>query len=153
MTIKDDWKDRFFTPEEIAQMEAVFNEQFYAHLKKDENISFEGYFSEGACHITMTLKNEDESYYYPFEAAVSSKENSDLAAHDAKLLILDFIGAYFEEFFADNRQTFVPVEWATFRIEDVDIHARGQIINKKLEKEAADILKSAGFDKEEDDKD
>ena len=146
--IKEDWKDRFFTPEEIAQMEAVFNEQFFANLKKDENISFEGFFADGACHVTCILKNEDESYCYPFEAAISSKEHADLTASDARNLLLDFIGAYFEEFFADNRETYVPVEWATFSIEDINIHARGQIMNKKLEKHADDILKSAGFDEE-----
>jgi len=146
MTIKSDWKDRFFTPEEIAQMEAAFNEQFFAHLKKDENISFEGFFAEGACHVICTLKNAEETFCYPFEAAISSKEHSDLTASDAKNLLLDFIGAYFEEYFADNRETYVPVEWATFRIEDINIHAHGQIMNKKLEKHAEDILKSAGFD-------
>jgi hypothetical protein len=146
MTIKDDWKDRFFSPEEIAQMEAVFNEQFFAHLAKDENIFFEGHFSEGACHVTCTLKNNDETYCYPFEATISSKEHRNLPATEAKNLLLDFIGAYFEEFFADSRQTFVPVEWAVFRIEDTNIHARGQIINKKLEKDADNVLKSAGFD-------
>jgi hypothetical protein len=148
MTIKDDWKDRFFTPEEIAQMEAVFNEQFFVHLKKDENISFEGFFADGACHVTCTLKNADETFFYPFEAAISSKEHVGLPASDARNLILDFIGAYFEEYFADNRETYVPVEWVVFRIEDTNIHARGQIMNKKLEKHAEDILKSAGFDED-----
>ena len=148
MTTKDDWKDRFFTPEEIAQMEAVFNEQLFQHLKKDENIFFEGYFSEGACHVICTLKNEDETYCYPFEAAISSKEHTHISAIEAQSLLLDFIAAYFEEFFADDRKTYVPIEWSTFRIEDINIHAHGQILNKKLEKEAENILKSAGFDED-----
>lgn len=148
MTMKDDWKDRFFTPEEVAQMEAIFNEQLFQHLKKDENIFIEGYFSEGACHITCTLKNQDETYCYPFEAAISSKEHTHISAAEAQSLLLDFISAYFEEFFADNRQTYVPIEWSTFRIEDINIHAHGQIMNKKLETEAENILKSAGFDED-----
>jgi len=146
MPVRDDWKNRFFTPEEIAEMEAIFNEQFLSYLKKDENISFEGDFSEGKCHVTCILKNHDETYCYPFEASISSTEHKSLAAVDAKSLLLDFISAYFEEFFAENREIYVPIEWTTFRIEDVNIHARGQIVNKKLEKGAEDILKSAGFD-------
>lgn len=146
------WKDRFFTPEEIGEIEAVFNDRFFAYLKKDENIFIEGHYSEAACFMTLTLKNQDETYYYPFEASIASKDNSDMQADEAKMTLIDFIAAYFDEFFAEERKTYVPIDWATFNIEGVKIKARGQISNKKLEKEADEILKSAGYntDTEED---
>ena len=146
------WKDRFFTPEEIGEIEAVFNDRFFAYLKTDENIFVEGHYSEATCFITLIFKNQDETYYYPFEASLSSVENPDIQADEAKMTLVDFIGAYFDEFFAEERQTYVPINWATFNIEGVKIKARGQISNKKLEKQADELLKATGHntDTEED---
>jgi len=140
---KIEWKDRFFKPEEIAQMEAVFNEKFFSFLKKDENVFFEGYFSEQTCYITVLLKNEDETYYYPFETAIPLNQNPGVTEDGAKKFLLDFIGEYFETFFADERETFVPVDWTLFEVEGANIYARGQVVNKKLEKMGDAILGSA----------
>ena len=137
------WNDRFFKPEEIAQMEAIFNEQFFSFLKKEENVSFEGYFSEQTCYITVLLKNEDETYYYPFETAIPLNQNPTLSEEDAKKFLLDFIGEYFDAFFADERETFLPIDWTLFEVEGANIYARGQVVNKKFEKTADAILESA----------
>jgi len=140
------WKNRFMSPEEIAQMEAVFNERFFEFLKKDENISIEGHISEEAMYITNILSNEEQTYYYPFETVISLKDNPDTEEEEAKLCLLDFIGEYFDEFFNNQRETFVPISWAPYSVKGKNLYARAQIINKKLEKEADLILKSAGLD-------
>ncbi len=134
------WKDRFMSPEEIAQMEAVFNERFFEFLKKDENISIEGHISENAMYITNILSNEEQTYYYPFETVISLKDNPDLEEEEAKLCLLDFIGEYFDEFFNDQRETFVPISWAPYSVKGKNLYAKAQVINKKLEKEADLIL-------------
>ena len=141
---KIEWKNRFFTPEEIAQMEAVFNERFFDNLKKDENVFFEGYYEDGVCYITLTLKNHDESFYYPIETSMLLKENPELDAEGARIALLDFIGTYFEDYFEENREAYIPIDWAPYKIDGLTIYARGQVLNKKLENMADDILKSAG---------
>ena len=139
------WKDRFFTPDEIAQMEAIFNEHFFENLKKDENIFFEGYYEDGVCYATLTLKNHDESFYYPVETSISLKENPELDEKMARAALLNFIGEYFEDYFEENRETYITIDWAPYKAEGLTIYARGQVLNKKLENMGDDILKSAGF--------
>ncbi|MCX6112999.1 MAG: hypothetical protein NTY22_06955 [Proteobacteria bacterium] len=140
---KIEWKNRFFTPDEVAQMEAVFNERFFDNLKKDENISFEGYYEDEICYITLALKNQDESFYYPVETSISLKENHELDAEGARIALLDFIGSYFEDYFEENRETSIPIDWTLYKADDLTLYARGQVLNKKLENMADDILKSA----------
>ncbi|MEI6079555.1 MAG: hypothetical protein WCQ53_02825 [bacterium] len=134
-------ESRFMRPEEIAQMEAVFNERFFNDLKKDENIFFEGHYEDDVCYLELILKNHDESFYYPVETTISLKDHPILAPDDARLVLLDFIGAYFEDYFGTDRESLIPIDWAPFKMGDLTIYARGQVLNKKLEKMAEDILK------------
>jgi hypothetical protein len=143
---QEKWQDRFMTPEEIAQMEATFNEQFFDDLQKDENIFFEGHYEDGVCYLTLILKNEEETFYYPFETSISFKENPDLNDKEARVALLDFIGSYFDDYFSSQRETLVTIDWASYKLDDLNIYARGQVLNKKLESMADDILRSAGFD-------
>lgn len=144
--VKEEWKNRFFTPEEIAEMESAFNDRFCDDLQRDENISFEGSYEDGVCYLTLILKNEEETFYYPVETAISSKENLTLNSEEARLVLLDFIGAYFDDYFASQRETFVPIDWALYQLNQLKLYARGQVLNKKLECMANSILESAGYD-------
>ena len=135
------WKDRFLSPQEIAQMEAVFNDKFFDELDKDENISFEGYFSDQSLFITLILSNSDQTYYYPVETVLSIKDNFGIDADEARLILLDFIGSYFDEFFTSGRDTFLPIDWCEYKMDKTRFFVRGQVINKKLEDMAEDILK------------
>lgn len=141
----NNWEKRFLTPEEIAEMEAVFNERFFSFIKRDENIFIEGGCEEEILYITLILKNTDESFYYPFETSISKKDNPALSFEDAKNILLDFIGAYFEEYFSSDRGTFISIDWCEFNCEGVKFHARGQVINKKIEDLADSFLKEKGY--------
>lgn len=135
------WKDRFFTPVEIGQMEAVFNENFFEKLNSDENIHVEGYYSEGVCFSTFIIKNEDESFYYPVETKVLSSDNPDLSDNDARIALLDFSLEYFEEYFLNDRELYLTIDWSSFEIGEIKVYARAQVLNKKLEDMADEILK------------
>ncbi len=137
------WKDRFFTPEEIGQMEAVFNENFFGKVKKDENVYIEGYYNDNSCFATFTIKNEDESFYYPVETVVSVIDNSGLSDKDARIALLDFALEYFEEYFLNDGELLLTIDWSPFNIGEIKMYAKGHVLNKKLEKMADEILSSA----------
>lgn len=130
------WKDRFLKVEEIALMEEVFREKFLSKFKDDEDIIFEGYFSEGTLFITAIFKNHEETFYYPFETSINSEDNPNLKDAEARLVLLDFVDEYFDSYFKSDRNIFVPIDWAIFKFRDCDLYAKGQIINKKAEDEA-----------------
>jgi hypothetical protein len=135
------WKDRFFTAEEIGEMEPVFNENFFEKLKTDENIYGEGYYSENTCFAAFIIKNEDESFYYPVETKVLVSDNPSLEENDARIALLDFSLEYFEKYFMNDRELYLRIDWSPFKIGDIKIFAKAQVFNKKLEKMADDLLK------------
>lgn len=144
--VKQDWRARALTPEEIAEMEDAFRERFSSNILNEEEISFEGYYTDVAFYLTLILKNFDESFYYPVETVVSIQDNKDLTSAQARLQLLDFIGSYFDEYFESNRETFLPIAWTAYTINEVKISAKGQVINRKLDKIADDLLRAAGYD-------
>lgn len=140
------WKDRFLKAEEIAAMEDVFREKYLTKFKDDEDILFEGYFSENTLFITAIFKNHEETFYYPFETSINSEDNPSLKDAEARLLLLDFIDEYFESFFKSERNTFIPIDWTSFKFKDNELYARGQIVNKKVEDETLEFLEKNGYD-------
>ncbi|HOW17379.1 MAG TPA: hypothetical protein PK443_06650 [bacterium] len=150
-TVETKWKDRFFSPQEVAELESVFNERFLSNLNKDENISAEAYVSKGALYITFILCNDEQTYYYPFDMVIEEKESKGLTEEEAKLVLLDFAGSYFEEFFKSGRELYMPIDWKEYSLNGLKFYAKAQVLNKKLEKEADRILKEAGFDFDMDD--
>lgn len=134
------WKNKFLEPGVIADMEIVFREKFLPYFKNDEDIFFEGYFSENTLFITATLKNFEETFYYPFETSISLHDNPSLKEEEAKLILLDFIGEYFEEYFLSDRQIYIPIDWVAYEYSKNKVYAKAQIINKKLEELADNYL-------------
>jgi hypothetical protein len=145
--VKQDWIACALTPEEIAEMESAFKERFQSDIMNNEEVSFEGYYTDHALYLTLILKNFDESFYYPVETVVSITDNKELAMPEARFVLLDFIGTYFEEYFESNRETFLPIAWSPFTVNNnAKISAKGQVLNRKLDKVADELLIAAGYD-------
>jgi hypothetical protein len=140
------WEKRFFTPEEIAKMESAFNEEFLSFLNRDENIYIEGYIDEEkVMYLNLTLKNREETYFYPFQTKILESENSDLKEEDAMHLLLDFIASYFDDFFKSSRNTFVLIDWKKYEFKERVLYAKGQVLNKRAEDLADKFLLENGF--------
>ncbi len=137
------WKDKFLEVQVIADMENIFRKNFLSYFKDDEDVVFEGYYSENTLFITATLKNLDESFLYPFEAKISFADNPNLKTDEARLLLLNFIGQYFEEYFINDRNIYIPIDWLAYVYEENKIYAKAQILNKKLENLANELLAEA----------
>jgi hypothetical protein len=144
--LKEDWTARAIAPEEIAEMESSFKERFQSYIMNEEDISFEGYYTDQALYLTLILKNFDESFYYPVETVVSKTDNKGIGSAQARFTLLDFIGAYFEEFFESNRETFLPIVWSPFTLNEITLSCKGQILNRKLDKLGDELLRAAGYD-------
>lgn len=145
--MSETWKKRFLTPEEVAKMESAFNEEFLSFLNRDENIYIEGYIDEEeVLYLNLTLKNREETYFYPFQTKILKKENSDLKEEDAMHVLLDFIASYFDDFFDSGRNTFIPIDWKKYDFKEKVLYAKGQVLNKKIEDLGDKFLLDNGFD-------
>lgn len=134
------WEDKIFEPIEIAEIEEAFNEEYSEHLKDDESFEAEISFKNDIFYLSIILQNKDKSFYYPIETRVFHKDNKDIDATKTKESTIDFISSYFHEYFVTDKDTFIPIEWAPYKFMDLNIQAKGQIRNKKLDDEAEKLL-------------
>jgi hypothetical protein len=106
-------------------------------LSQGETFSVSVY-GDGAFLVARVLvANGDESFYYPIEARLPMPPPSE--RDEACLLLLDFIDYYLGRFFRD-RDTTLPIDWATFHFGRETLQARGWIRNRKLDRMADELL-------------
>ena len=91
--------------------------------------------------VTLTLSNESQSFVYPVEARIDSAKEG-LSVRDASLFLIDYIDAYFEDFFADGEELYLPIDWADMTYDANNFQIKGQILNVKAEDLADELLKS-----------
>ncbi len=89
-----------------------------------------------ACLVNVTLKCDDQSYYYPVQGRIEIESQN---IRDSVLALLDYIDCYFEEFFQEDENIYLPIDWKEYAFEGLQFHLRGQILNLKSEA-AADLL-------------
>jgi hypothetical protein len=101
---------------------------------------------EGAVlYAKVILRDALGKFFYPVEARINL-EGQDITVSDARDLILDYIDAYFEEFLASDLSVYLPIDWANYDCDGVDLQMRGQILNKHLEAVADDLIDGKQLD-------
>jgi hypothetical protein len=113
---------------------SFLNERYFEISVRNDNLG---------SYATVLLRNESGSFYYPVEARVNDIDHN-LNRHDAALFLIDYIDSYFEEFFRENGEVFLPIDWAPFDWEGVPIQLKGQIFNLEVEKMADEWLEHGG---------
>lgn len=86
-------------------------------------------------YATVTLHNQTGSFFYPVEGRISHQDH-DLSARDAALMLIDYIDAYFGEYFQEGGDVYLPIDWAEYELDGVPLQLKGQILNLEVEKMA-----------------
>jgi hypothetical protein len=94
--------------------------------------------------VKVTLQNADKSYVYPIEGRMMF-EDQDLKADAARSFLLDFIDSYVEEYLSGGEETYLPIDWATYDCEGLELQLRGQVLNTKLEALADHLLNDSAI--------
>ena len=92
-----------------------------------------------SCQVELLLENPDKSFHYPVQGRMDYKEQG-LSLRDAQLFLLDYLEQYFESFFLEEEEVFLPIHWESYKLEDYTLYLRGQIHNLLQEKAADKIL-------------
>ena len=111
-----------------------------AYLEDDEWFEVSGYTTKEEAYTCVTLRNEDDSFYYPVECRVDLKRSGIRKAEDGKLLLLDFQDYYFGRYFEEARDLYITIDWGEFEFGNETLQSRGQVINRKLEKLADNFI-------------
>lgn len=131
-------KNTKLTEQECADLTQIMQLKYAAYLHGREfSISITPQAQE-VC-VTVTLANLDESFFYPVEGRIDLQD-TELSVKDASLLLLDFIDSYFEEFFQEDERVYIPIDWNPYQFDGCTIYARGQVLNRLMERQADQFL-------------
>jgi len=87
--------------------------------------------------VSLTLRSDDRTSVYTMQAALERAKYQAMSEPQAIDICVDFLDWYVGEFFREDRDAFLPLDWKPHRYGDVDILARGDLRNELLD-EAAD---------------
>lgn len=109
----------------------------HGRMLRDERFSVSANLAEGSVVLRLVLERHDRSFRYQMEAAREVPEDESRSVQETLELCLDFLDWYLGEYFDNERELLLPLDWQPHRFGDVEVLARGDVRNPSLD-EAAD---------------
>jgi hypothetical protein len=81
----------------------------------------------------VVLKSRDRTLEYTMEAAFVRADYPAFSMSDALDVCVDFLDWYLGEYFREERDAFLPLDWKKFRFGDLEVMARGDLRNALLD--------------------
>ncbi len=129
----------FVTKDECEELAAAMQSK-YAMAIADRRFAIEASQQDRGVYVKILLANQDESFFYPVEARILA-EVEELSPRQAALFLIDYIDMYFEEFLMEEDESlYLPIDWSDHEWDAVKFQVRGQILNRKLERMADELL-------------
>ncbi len=87
--------------------------------------------------VRLVLRSDDRTHVYTMEAVVVRDKYPALSETQAVDLAIDFLDWYVGEYFREERDAFLPLDWKPHQFGDLEVMARGELRNEFLD-DAAD---------------
>lgn len=131
-------KNEFVTEGECRDLATLMGRK-YASFMKDRH--FEAVITKDArgVYATVTLRNRSGSFFYPVEGRMANIDH-DMNPRESGLFLLDYIDSYFEEYFREGGDVYLPIDWAHYEHDGVPLQLKGQILNLEIERMADELL-------------
>lgn len=122
----------------ISELSKILNLKHAASLE-DRSFTLSCSKENDMIEVQVILKNSDESFYYPVTVCVNRQvyKQSD---KDLALILLDYLDIYFDNFFREDENLFVPIDWVEHQFEGVTLRMKGQVLNRYQELKANELL-------------
>lgn len=124
------------TPEYRTRVLALLHERHAGSLR-DERFELEVRKEGDEAVVRLTLRSNDRTQVYWMEAAIEREKYQAMTEIQAIDVCLDFLDWYVGEYFREDRDAFLPLDWKPHRYGDVEVLARGELRNELLD-DAAD---------------
>ena len=126
-------------PKETSDLERILNLK-YASVRGDKEFNITTFSHPDGPWVKILLSSRDKKFYYPVEARIIQKLESDDVKRETTLTLIDYIDYYFDQFFETNEYTTLPIDWAKYSFEGLDFAMRGQILNLYCENLANNLI-------------
>ncbi len=127
-----------FLATECTEIETTLQRK-YAVFAGKRRFKLEGQANGQSIALTLILKSDDESFFYPVEGQIAHSEQG-LSQRNAAEMLLDLMDSYFQEYLVNGGEVYLPLDWQEYEVDGNKMQLRGQIQNLKLEKMADDLL-------------
>ncbi len=133
--------EQFLTKTELDAIAVVMDRKYASQLNHRR---FEVTANQDAkgVYAKVTLKNKSGSFFYPVEGRIANIDH-DMQPKEAAIYALDYIDAYFAEFFREGGEVYLPIDWSEYEYDGIPIQIKGQILNLEVEKMADELLEQA----------
>ena len=126
--------------DELNELASILNIRYASSLgERQFSFTADLDFQKDVAQVQVLLQNQDQSFYYPVDGRISA-ENHTLSLRECALAVIDFIEAYFGEYFGGDENVFLPIDWNDFSFEGIDFQLKGQVRNLKAEQMADELL-------------
>ncbi len=126
-----------FTAQERRSLAQRFNSRFH-ESRGSRWFAVDAAELEGYTWVQVLLRNDANSFHYPVEARIATSTTRPQLAQ--AFFLLAFINSYWEEFFAEDENVFIPIDWSPYEHQGEKFHLRGQVFNRRIEKMADELL-------------
>ena len=133
-------KNLLLAEKEILDLTRILNLKNGSHLK-DRAFKVDFCESKNELLASITLMNPQKTFFYQVESRVSVRELGDFSSRDSLLLMFDYMDLYFEEFFREEENLFIPIDWSDREFEGLSFQMKGQVKNLHCEFLADELLK------------
>ncbi len=134
--------------DELIQLTEILNTKHSIYLSQ-EIFEVEAGFNKIQIQLQVSLKKEDGSSVYPIEIVCPCDDNYELKIKETSYTIIDYMDLYWSEYFIEERNLFLPIDWQKHECEGVSFFLRGFVRRLSLEEEADSLLKKHGHGEHE----
>jgi len=130
-----------------AQLQVIcqkFNEVFDEYLE-DEHFILKAETDNFQVQVCMNLCKEDGSIQYPVQCICPDYAILKMQPTEVAIKVFEYLNTYWKEYFEDDRDTLLTIDWAYHKSSDLSLFIRGWERNVLLEMEANKLLAASGF--------
>ena len=132
-----------WSEEENQKIKKLLDKKHLVYLESEEFIIESG-ATKDQVQLKVTLTKSDKSYYYPIECVFVKESSSDFKETEVAFKMLDYLDLYWTNYFSEERNVFVPLDWSKHEFEGIHFYIRGFVRNLQLENYANDFLSKHG---------
>ena len=104
---------------------------------RNERFELDARREDGDAIVRLMLCSDDRTHVYTMEAVILREKYPALSESQAVEISLDFLDWYVGEYFAEDRDAYLPLDWKSHTYGDLEVMARGEVRNEFLD-DAAD---------------
>ena len=126
-----------FTAQELRSLAQRVNARFH-DTRGERWFVIAAAARDGDTWVQVLLRNDRDSFHYPVEARIAPCTTR--SRQTQAFFLLACIDSYWEEFFAEDEDVFIPIDWTAYEYQGEKFHLRGQVLNRMAEKMAEELL-------------